>query len=157
MYSMSKFTRGAWTAARRRSALSAVALVLAWSAVACSSNPPPDEPAITADQLAVASVCPPATRSNPELESGRQARKTIQAAYPDSLQAQGVGGKIGLWLLVLGDGTVGDVTLAEGSGHAGLDAAAMSAGWYLEFAPACREGRAADVWLYQEFVFKPES
>ena len=102
-------------------------------------------------------MCPPATRSDPELESGRKARGTIRAAYPDSLQDQGVGGKIGLWLLVLNDGTVGDVTLSEGSGHAGLDAAAMSAGWYLEYRPACREGRPADVWLYQELVFKAES
>ncbi len=137
-----------------------IALFIAWGAAACYSNPQPEKPVTTtaqSEQLALASTCPPATRSDPQLESGLQARKTIQQAYPDSLQAQGVGGKIGLWLLVLDDGTVGDVTIAEGSGHAGLDAAAMSAGWYLEYHPACREGRAADVWLYQEFVFKPES
>lgn len=142
MYSMSKHT---------------MAFMLIWVVGACSSNPRPEEPVVAAEALVLASACPPATRSDPELESGRKARKTIQDAYPDSLQAQGIGGRIGLWLLVLGDGTVGDVTLAEGSGHAGLDAAAMSAGWYLEYEPACREGRAADVWLYQEFVFKPES
>ena len=56
-----------------------------------------------------------------------------------------------------GNGTVGDVTLAEGSGHAGLDEAAVSAGRYLEYRPACRDGRAADVWLYQEFVFRPDA
>lgn len=141
-----------------------LALVLVWGLAGCSSNPPPEdpvtateEPVLATEQLALASMCPPATRSDPELESGRKARDTIRAAYPDSLQDQGVGGKIGLWLLVLNDGTVGDVTLSEGSGHAGLDAAAMSAGWYLEYRPACREGRPADVWLYQELVFKAES
>jgi TonB family protein len=151
MYSMSKLNHG--------SLFPSVALILVWGVAACSSNPPPEEPVVATEQLALASAseCPPATRSDPELESGRKARQTIQQAYPDSLQAQGVGGKISLWLLVLGDGTVGDVTIAEGSGHAGLDAAAMSAGWSLAYHPACREGRAADVWLYQEFVFKPES
>ena len=140
----------------RKSKVASV-LVLACAAAACSSNPAPEPQVAEAEQLALASTCPPATRSDPKLESGRKARATIRDAYPDSLQAQGIGGKVGLWMLVLTDGTVGDVTLAEGSGHAGLDAAAMSAGWYLDYEPACRDGRAADVWLYQEFVFKPEN
>lgn len=134
-----------------------IAALVACSTAACSSNPSPEPQVVGAEQLALSTTCPPATRSDPELESGVRARATIRDAYPDSLQAQGVGGKVSLWMLVLEDGTVGDVTLAEGSGHRGLDAAAMSAGWYLEYHPACRDGRAADVWLYQEFVFKPES
>lgn len=134
-----------------------LALVLACGLSACSSNPPPKHSVTADEQLALASTCPTGTRSNPEIASGRKARATIRDAYPDSLQKQGVGGKVGLWLLVLADGTVGDVTLEQGSGHRGLDAAAVTAGWYLEYRPACRDGHVADVWLYQEFVFKPES
>lgn len=124
---------------------------------ACAPNPPPEGSVSDSPQLALTETCPAGTRSNPELKSGRAARMTIQSAYPDSLQERGIGGKVSLWLLVLEDGRVGDVSIEASSGHPGLDSAAMSAGWRLEYRPACRSGGTAAVWLNQELVFKPES
>ena len=61
-------------------------------------------------------------------------------------------------VLVNAEGGVDSVMVAEGSGSAALDSAALRGAWEMEFEPALREGRALRVWARIPVHFaKPES
>ena len=67
-----------------------------------------------------------------------------QASYPESARRRGVEGDIILEVVVLADGTVGDIRILSGLGW-GLDEAAVDAVRQWRFAPAVRLGAPVDV------------
>lgn len=70
----------------------------------------------------------------PRLLNGPEARRRLATAYPDHLRRAGVTGVAWIWVLVLEDGRNASVRLAETSGHAELDSAALNVAGALTFA-----------------------
>lgn len=56
-------------------------------------------------------------------------------------------GRVVLRILVRADGTVGDVDVAESSGHSVLDASAIQASSRWRFQPATRDGEPIEAWV----------
>jgi protein TonB len=80
--------------------------------------------------------------------------------YPTELYAQRVQGNVSLRLFIDQDGKVhNDSTrVAESSGHAALDSAALAGAAELRFAPASRRGRAMAVTIIYPVYFRhPEA
>jgi TonB family protein len=70
----------------------------------------------------------------PRLLNGPEARRRLATAYPDHLRRAGVTGVAWIWVLVLEDGRNASVRLAETSGNAELDSAALNVAGALTFA-----------------------
>jgi protein TonB len=67
--------------------------------------------------------------------------------YPGVARRRGYEGTVVLSVFVTGEGTVGDIELAESSGYLVLDRSALRAVKEWKFVPATKNGRKVDVWV----------
>lgn len=68
------------------------------------------------------------------------------AGLTAQMRAQALQGRVVLRVLVLADGSVGSVEVAQSSGHDALDRAAAGAAREWRFLPATRDGGPIDAW-----------
>ena len=66
--------------------------------------------------------------------------------YPLQLWDQDMEGETLLRVRVSDIGTVDSVEVAESSGYAAFDSAAVAGAWHLRFSPARRDGERIEVW-----------
>ncbi len=90
----------------------------------------------------------------PELANPEAVRARLNREYPESLQDQGIGGRVVLWFLVDENGTVRQYMMKESSGKAGLDEAAMKVAGSMRFRPAFNYSRHVAVWLALPVLFE---
>ena len=91
----------------------------------------------------------------PVLLDRDRAREIVADEYPDSLQAEGVGGRVQVLLWVRPDGGVDHTQIGKTSGMLDLDMAALRATRALRFLPATRAGEAVGTWVEFSIEFRP--
>lgn len=91
----------------------------------------------------------------PDILDRERTQVLIERFYPDSLQALGVGGRVGILAWISPEGDVRDVRVARSSGLSALDDAAVLAARELRFRPARREGAARPAWVEFGIEFRP--
>ncbi|NIP57723.1 MAG: TonB family protein [Gemmatimonadetes bacterium] len=91
----------------------------------------------------------------PEILDRGRTQVLIERFYPDSLQALGVGGRVGLLAWISTEGGVRDVRVTLPSGLSALDEAAVLAARELHFRPARRDGVARPAWVEFAIEFRP--
>jgi len=79
----------------------------------------------------------------------------MPVVYPESLSAEGVKGTTLVRVLVNETGAVDSVALAESSGHAVLDSAALSGARELRFEPGRKDGKRTALWATIPVIFDP--
>ncbi len=89
----------------------------------------------------------------PRLTNADEAVQALQREYPPLLRDAGVGGTVIVWFRVNETGGVGDARVARGSGHQGLDDAALRAASSFEFAPARLGDDPVVVWTQFPVTF----
>lgn len=87
--------------------------------------------------------------------AGEGARFTHQPppAYPEVARQNGWEGTVALRLELRPDGTVGEVQVAQSSGHAALDNAAQDAAKTWKHVPATQDGSAVARWVETQLTF----
>ena len=91
----------------------------------------------------------------PVLLDRETARDIVADEYPDSLQAEGVGGRVQVMLWVTKEGAVDYPQISKSSGLADLDMAALRATRTLHFLPATRSGETVGTWVEFSIEFRP--
>lgn len=91
----------------------------------------------------------------PVLLDRERARRIVQDEYPDSLQREGIGGRVQVLLWVRPDGGVDYTQIGKTSGLPDLDMAALRATRALRFLPATRAGGAVGTWVEFSIEFRP--
>ena len=91
----------------------------------------------------------------PDIRDRERTQVLIERFYPDSLQARGVGGHVGLLAWVSARGEVGEARIARSSGLPALDEAAVRAAEEIRFQPARREGVPRGAWVEFTIEFRP--
>lgn len=111
-------------------------------------TPPPPQAAVAApeenDTLG-APITPPQKDANP--------LNNPAPAYPNLSRRLGEQGTVLLEILILANGSVGEVRIKESSGHKRLDETAMKAVKRWRYTPAKRAGTAIDYWYLQPVDF----
>ena len=93
----------------------------------------------------------------PVLINADEVRDLLQEEYPANLKAEGVGGRVVLWLRVDQVGAVAESRVQESSGYEALDEAAQLVALGMQFSPAENKGEPVSVWIAQPIDFRPES
>ena len=93
----------------------------------------------------------------PVLLNEDEVRQEALRAYPPELLAEGLGGRVEVWVRVdtAGRGWSGDVKTS--SGHDELDCAAMQVGDIMKYEPARNQGQTAEAWVTEWIEFRPEA
>lgn len=110
--------------------------------------PPPSQAAVAAEdenEALGAPVTPPQKDANP--------LNNPAPAYPNLSRRLGEQGTVLLEILILADGTVGEIRIKESSGHKRLDETAVKAVKRWRYTPAKRAGIAIDYWYLQPVDF----
>jgi protein TonB len=128
-------------------------------------EPPPSERAIRQPEELVETPPPPAQAALPAREEneslGAPITPPIDAnplnnpapAYPNLSRRLGEQGTVLLEILILADGSVGEVRIKESSGHERLDETAAKAVKRWRYTPAKRAGVAIEYWYLQPVDF----
>jgi TonB family protein len=93
----------------------------------------------------------------PALVNGDEVLELLQEHYPASLKAEGIGGRVVLWMRVDEIGTVAEARVQESSGYEALDEAAQFVAAGMQFSPAENKGDPVSVWIAQPIEFRPGS
>jgi protein TonB len=96
--------------------------------------------------LALLGVLSIACRSEPSIERPTALFEEVPVEYPLDLWDQGVEGRTVLSVRVTDVGGVDSVVVAESSGYAAFDAAAIEGARDLRFTPARQNGKRVSVW-----------
>lgn len=145
------------TAALRRADV-ALVLVLATGAgalLACETQAPEQGAQANASRRAEAPGFIPYDVA-PELQNAGEVSARLQELYPDSLEQQGIGGSVVLWLMVDERGRVQKSLLQESSGEDAFDQAASRIAAEMDFSPALNRGERVGVWVQQRIRFEPD-
>lgn len=113
----------------------------------------PREP--NAASLAAAPRFTPMT-VRPQLRNAAEVKQNLMRHYPPLLRDAGIGGTAMVWFFIEEDGTVGNVAIAESSGHAALDEAALAVARTMSFTPAKNGDEPVPVWVALEITFEVE-
>ena len=122
-------------------------------AVAHSKPSPPKVPSL--EGWEVPDWPAPLPTTFPVLLDRERAREIVGDEYPDSLQAEGIGGRVQVLLWVRPDGGVDHTQIGKTSGMLDLDMAALRATRALRFLPATRAGEAVGTWVEFSIDFRP--
>lgn len=99
---------------------------------------------------------PPATPDvEPKFDPRGRYNRMTESDYPAQSRRLGEEGKVVLSVLILEDGSVGDVKVLQGSGFDRLDTAAVE--WYRKrarYKPAIKDGKPVAAWMTLPIVFK---
>lgn len=101
---------------------------------------------------------PPPPTAAPMADGNRDTPEPLTATpprYPQDAMRRGIGGTVRVRVHVAADGSVSQVGLAEGSGHRGLDRAAMDAVEKWRFKPATHAGQPVPAEVVVPIVFSP--
>jgi TonB family protein len=90
----------------------------------------------------------------PEVINRAEVGRALEAEYPQLLRDAGVGGTTLLHFFIDAEGVVGDVRVAEESGHPALDAAALRAASAFRFTPAMNRTERVPVWIQLPITFQ---
>ena len=93
----------------------------------------------------------------PVLVNEEEVRQEVLQAYPRGLLAEGLGGRVEIWVRVDTAGGGWSGTVKTSSGHDDLDCAAMQVGDAMEFEPARNQGQPAETWVSKWVEFQPEA
>lgn len=147
-----------WNTAGLRPHPVAPVLVLALAAglVACETQGPEDTAEADATRRPAAVEFTPYDVA-PELQNAGEVSVRLQELYPDSLEEDGVGGSVVLWLEVDERGRVRKSLLEESSGYDALDQAASRIAADMDFSPALKRDERVGVWVQQRIRFEPDT
>ncbi|MDE2654762.1 MAG: TonB family protein [Gemmatimonadota bacterium] len=114
--------------------------------------PPPPEEAETADisqapQFVVHTV-------KPKMLNQDEVNRVLQREYPALLKDAGIGGTTTVWLFIDEAGVVQNQIVKDGSGHAGLDAAALKIVTVARFSPAQNRDKTVALWISLDIKFE---
>lgn len=116
--------------------------------------PPPTEGARKSDEDGLASrpTFTPFTVA-PEIRNRSELATLIGAHYPPTLRDAGIGGIVVVWFFIDADGKVTDTRVAQSSGHAQLDVAALEVSDLFVFSPALNNDQVVPVWVQFPITF----
>ena len=114
--------------------------------------PPPPEEAETADisqapQFVVHTV-------RPKLLNESEVNRVLEREYPALLKDAGIGGTTTVWMFIDEEGVVQNQQVREGSGHAGLDNAALKIVTVARFSPAQNRDKTVALWISMDIKFE---
>lgn len=104
--------------------------------------------------LAAAPTFTPFTE-RPDLLNDEEVMEAMESQYPPLLRDAGVGGTVQVHIFVDAEGVVGNVVVAESSGHEPLDEAGLRVARRMRFSPARNEGEIVPAWIAIPFTFVP--
>jgi len=94
--------------------------------------------------------------SRPEIENVSEVFRAIERKYPPLLRDAGIGGRVVVWFFIDEVGRVQHIRMAQSSGQASLDAAAMTVAEVYEFTPALNGDRPTAVWVQFPVIFQAQ-
>ncbi len=89
----------------------------------------------------------------PRLLNRDEVLRSLQRFYPPILMQAGIGGTALVWLRLDEEGRVIETRIKTGSGHEGLDKAALEVGTRARFSPAYQHELKVKVWVELPVVF----
>ena len=112
--------------------------------------PPPEEEAV--DISATVTFTPYTVR--PDLLNVREVERALEREYPPILRDAGIGGKVTVHFFIDEEGSVQRTLVAETSGHASLDEAALRVANVFKFTPALNLDKVVPVWIAIPITFQ---
>jgi len=112
--------------------------------------PPPTE---TSVDIASAPTFTPMT-VRPEIKNRRAVIQAMERGYPPILRDAGIGGQVLVWFFINEQGRVIDNRIANSSGNAQLDDAALRVASIYEFTPALNRDQVVPVWVQIPITFQ---
>ena len=112
--------------------------------------PPPDEEA--ADISAAPTFTPFTVR--PDLINEREVQRALEREYPPILRDAGIGGTVNVHFFINEEGEVQRTLVAQTSGHASLDEAALRVANVFHFTPALNLDKVVPVWIAIPITFQ---
>ena len=90
----------------------------------------------------------------PSIRNRSEVVRAIEQAYPPLLRDAGIGGRVLVYFFIDAEGNVGSVRIDKTSGHAALDAAALTVAEVYRFRPAENRGVDVPVWVSFPITFQ---
>jgi TonB family protein len=112
--------------------------------------PPPTE---TSVDIASAPTFTPMT-VRPEIRNRSAVIQAMERGYPPILRDAGIGGLVLVWFFINEQGRVIDNRIANSSGNAQLDEAALRVASVYEFTPALNRDQVVSVWVQIPITFQ---
>ena len=112
--------------------------------------PPPDEEAV--DISAAPTFTPFTVR--PDLLNQREVERALEREYPPILRDAGIGGTVQVHFFIDEEGMVQRTLVAQTSGHASLDEAALRVANVFRFSPALNLDKIVPVWIAIPVTFQ---
>lgn len=113
--------------------------------------PPPDQAATTdiseAPQFVVHT-------QRPVLLNSEEVDETLKREYPSLLKDAGIGGTVIVHLFINEEGIAKNSLVKDGSGHKGLDDAALKIALVARFSPAMNRDKKVALWVEMPITFK---
>ncbi|MDE0806912.1 MAG: TonB family protein [Longimicrobiales bacterium] len=113
--------------------------------------PPP--PTATSVDIASAPTFTPMT-VRPEIKNRSAVIQAMERGYPPILRDAGIGGQVLVWFFINEQGRVIDNRIANSSGNAQLDDAALRVASIYEFTPALNRDQVVPVWVQIPITFQ---
>lgn len=121
--------------------------------IVVAPEPAPDVPVVEPIEAAVEV---PFVLIPPEMIDRARSRRLLQAAYPEYLQRQGIGGVVWVRLWVDETGIPGGAAVTRSSGETALDRAAVQVAPRFTFAPALEGSTPVGKWIEFSVLFEPD-
>lgn len=112
--------------------------------------PPPDEEAV--DISAAPTFTPFTVR--PDLMNESEVQRALEREYPPILRDAGIGGTVQVHFFIDEEGSVQRTLVAQTSGHASLDEAALRVANVFQFTPALNLDKVVPVWIAIPITFQ---
>ncbi len=112
--------------------------------------PPPDEEAV--DISAAPNFTPYTVRT--DLTNEREVQRALEREYPPILRDAGIGGTVNVHFFIDEEGMVQRTLVAQTSGHASLDEAALRVANVFRFTPALNLDKIVPVWIAIPITFQ---
>lgn len=90
----------------------------------------------------------------PELTNSEEVQVALEEEYPPLLREAGVGGTTVVWFFIDAEGRVQQNRVAQSSGHAAIDEAALRVAAMIEFTPARNRDEPVPVWVQFPITFQ---
>ena len=92
--------------------------------------------------------------ARPEIINVAEIEQALMSQYPPILRVAGIGGVVTVWFFVSEEGRVLDRRVAQSSGQARLDEAALNVADVFQFTPALNEEQPVSVWIQIPLTFQ---
>jgi TonB family protein len=108
--------------------------------------PPPTLEETSPHELSEAPTFTPYT-VRPDIKNRDEVQRALEREYPPLLRDAGLGGEVLVWFFIDEEGRVVRTLIKEGSGHQGLDEAALKVADIIRFTPALNRDKRVPVWI----------